>query len=488
MRLLKYDPDGKLILKTFDLSENSSLEPYAVLSHTWGNEKDEVTYQDILDGTASSKPGFSKVEFCGREAAREGYKYFWVDTCCIDKSNSTELQEAINSMFRWYQGSARCYVYLSDVLYDRENDGYWERSFRASRWFTRGWTLQELIAPSTVDFFSSEGRWLGDKRKLRQQISEITNIDPEAFLGKPLHLFKLGERWSWSNGRRTKREEDGVYCLLGIFGVHMPLIYGEGYDNARKRIEQTLDRHPNLTIRPKEGIQKKIVFVAVMGLTGVGKSTFISHCTNGAAKASGNLNSCTQEVREYSCTHFEDVDVRLIDTPGFDDSDRSDASVLKDVSQWLGETYKQHILLHGVIYLQRITDIRMQMSSWRSLRALRNVCGNDALKNVYLATTMWEKLATEAEGVEREGLLLEPKYWGDMAKKGCKIHRLQNNAKSALALVRRVIDGSRPIVLQIQRELVDEAKDFDETDAGRELKSELIREREKFQAEKEDSE
>ncbi|KAI0971883.1 hypothetical protein F4678DRAFT_80149 [Xylaria arbuscula] len=128
----------------------------------------------------------------------------------------------------------------------------------------------------------------------------------------------------------------------------------------------------------------------------------------------------------------------------------------------------------------------MQMSSWRSLRALRNVCGNDALKNVYLATTMWEKLATEAEGVEREGLLLEPKYWGDMAKKGCKIHRLQNNAKSALALVRRVIDGSRPIVLQIQRELVDEAKDFDETDAGRELKSELIREREKFQAEKED--
>ncbi|KAI0471363.1 heterokaryon incompatibility protein-domain-containing protein [Xylaria cf. heliscus] len=379
MRLLKYDPDGKLVFETLDLGQNSFHEPYVVLSHTWGNEQDEVTYQDILDGTAPSKPGYWKVEFCGSKAASEGYKYFWVDTCCIDKSNSTELQEAINSMFRWYQSSARCYVYLSDVKHDHENDRYWERSFRASRWFTRGWTLQELIAPSLVDFFASDGRWLGDKRELRDKISEITNIDPEALQGKPLDLYKVEERWSWSNDRRTKREEDRVYCMLGIFGVHMPLIYGEGYNSARKRIEQILDKqHRVMAIRPREEIQKKTVFIAVMGLTGVGKSTFISHCTNGAAKASGHLDSCTQDVREYSCTYFEDTDVRLIDTPGFDDSDRSDASVLKDVSQWLGETYKQHILLHGVIYLQRITDIRMQMSSWRSLRALRNVCGNDA--------------------------------------------------------------------------------------------------------------
>ncbi|KAI1201686.1 hypothetical protein F5X97DRAFT_10803 [Nemania serpens] len=223
-----------------------------------------------------------------------------------------------------------------------------------------------------------------------------------------------------------------------------------------------------------------------MGLTGVGKSTFISHLTGGAAQASGSLDSCTQSVREYTCTRFEDIDVRLIDTPGFDDSDRSDASVLKDVSRWLGEKYRQQILLHGVIYLHRITDMRMQMSSWRSLRALKSVCGKDALRNVYLATTMWEKLASEAEGLEREARLLEPKYWGDMEKQGCKIQRLQNNASSASALVQRIIDGSQPMVLQIQRELVDEGKNLDETNAGRELKMEITREREKIQADKED--
>lgn len=242
MRLLKFDLGGQLVLQSFHLSDNASVPPYAILSHTWGSVEDEVEYQDVLDGVASSKPAFSKIEFCGRQAARDGIEYFWVDTCCINKSNSSELQEAITSMFRWYQRSKKCYVYLSDVRVDRERDEGWEEPFQASRWFTRGWTLQELIAPSTVEFFDSGGQFLGDKRELEQQIFEITKIDQGALRGEALDSFSLEQKWLWSNGRRTTREEDRVYCLQGIFGVRISLMYGEGYEDARSRLEEELDR------------------------------------------------------------------------------------------------------------------------------------------------------------------------------------------------------------------------------------------------------
>lgn len=184
------------------------------------------------------------------------------------------------------------------------------------------------------------------------------------------------------------------------------------------------------------------------------------------------------------CTHFDDVNVRLVDTPGFDDSNRSDASILGDVAKWLGEKYKQKILLNGVVYLHRITDIRMPTSSLRSIRALRNVCGADALSNVHLATTMWERLTLKAEGDQREEMLMEPGHWGDMIKKGCKVHRLENNPHSALDLVRRALDNSFPVALKIQQEMVDEDRSFEETVAGRELYLELVRERERFEKEK----
>ena len=123
-----------------------------------------------------------------------------MDTCCIDKSNNTELTEAINSMFRWYQDAARCYTYLADVStpgYDADPQScqrIWEASFRESRWFTRGWTLQELIAPASVEFFSSEGKRLGDKKSLQQQIYEITGIPIQALQGNPFSHFSVAER------------------------------------------------------------------------------------------------------------------------------------------------------------------------------------------------------------------------------------------------------------------------------------------------------
>jgi Heterokaryon incompatibility protein (HET) len=224
--------------------------PYAILSHTWGEE--EVTFRDLTESTDRSKAAFKKILFCARQAAKDGLQYFWVDTCCIDKSSSTELSEAINSMFRWYQHASKCYVYLQDVSMSDSYTGsqfsqsIWESEFRKSRWFTRGWTLAELIAPASVEFFSREGANLGDKISLEQQIHETTGIPIGAIRGTtPLLSFSVTERMSWAANRQTKRAEDKAYSLLGIFDVHMPLIYGEGGEHALNRLRAEIERSFN---------------------------------------------------------------------------------------------------------------------------------------------------------------------------------------------------------------------------------------------------
>ncbi|KAH7122343.1 hypothetical protein B0J11DRAFT_463994 [Dendryphion nanum] len=235
MRLLRLEDDGE-----FSLTEylGNNIPRYAILSHTWGADDEEFTFKDLVKGTGKSKVGYSKIQFCAKQAAKDGLQFFWVDTCCIDKSSSTELSEAINSMFHWYHESAKCYVYLPDVLIS--NDG----SFQKSRWFTRGWTLQELLAPTSVEFFSAEGERLGDKSSLVQEIHDTTGISIQALQGGPLPQFSVDERMSWAEGRKTKREEDAAYSLLGIFDVHMSLLYGEGQKKAfirlRKKIKPSL--------------------------------------------------------------------------------------------------------------------------------------------------------------------------------------------------------------------------------------------------------
>ena len=221
---------------------------YAILSHTWGTDAEEVTFKDLIDGTGMDKAGYNKIRFCGEQAKRDGLQYFWVDTCCIDKSNSTKLAEAINSMFRWYQNAARCYAYLLDVsspTFDTNDESSqlpYESDLWKSRWFTRGWTLQELLAPGSVEFFSREGNRLGDKRSLERQIHEITGIAVPALRGTPLSQFGVGERFSWAENRQTTRKEDKAYSLLGIFDVYMPLIYGEGSDNALTRLREEINK------------------------------------------------------------------------------------------------------------------------------------------------------------------------------------------------------------------------------------------------------
>ncbi|OAL46966.1 HET-domain-containing protein [Pyrenochaeta sp. DS3sAY3a] len=156
--------------------EGGNIPPYCILSHTWGSDDDEVTYQDVIRSNYEEKRGYRKIRFCGTQGARDGLSYFWVDSCCIDKTSSQELTEAINSMFRWYKEAEKCYVYLEDVLSDTVDEGseMWTRAFKRSRWFTRGWTLQELIAPSSVEFFSAREQRLGDKRSLEMAIHQST--------------------------------------------------------------------------------------------------------------------------------------------------------------------------------------------------------------------------------------------------------------------------------------------------------------------------
>ncbi|KUI61249.1 Vegetative incompatibility protein HET-E-1 [Cytospora mali] len=241
MRLIDCS-DGNIKLTEHPARE---VPKYAILSHTWGPraEEEEVTFQDLSHSTGKKKTGYEKIRFCAEQARRDGLRYFWVDTCCIDKSNKAELSDAINSMFCWYQHATRCYVYLSDVSDTQQSELTWEAAFRASSWFTRGWTLQGLLAPTLVEFFTKEGRRLGDKRSLEQQIHEITGIAILALQGSALSQFSIKERFQWADQRQTRREEDWAYCLQGIFGITMSHIYGEGREAAIRRLNEDIKKN-----------------------------------------------------------------------------------------------------------------------------------------------------------------------------------------------------------------------------------------------------
>jgi hypothetical protein len=218
----------------------------------------------MTEGNKASKTSFNKIRFCEEQARRDSFQYFWVDTCCINKSNSTELAKAINSMFRWYRDAAKCYVYLPDVsspvidIGDKSDQLPWKIAFRASRWFTRGWTLQELIAPTSVEFFSKNRKLLGDRKSLERHICEITGIPCKALRGSPLAKFSATERMSWAETRQTTREEDMAYSLLGMFNVYMPLIYGEGRANAVGRLQEAINKKEKGTISSSRLIRNKL--------------------------------------------------------------------------------------------------------------------------------------------------------------------------------------------------------------------------------------
>jgi hypothetical protein len=257
--------------------------PYAILSHTWGAE--EVSFQEFEKQCSTllvpssggvteteSKEGMKKIAGCCRQAMADDIEYVWVDTCCIDKSSSSELQETINSMFEWYSNAVVCYVYLADVP-PGDDPLAWSSAFSKSRWFTRGWTLQELLAPVHVVFYDNSWDMIATRQdlELTAKIAEITRIrtihlnassaehyrlrsDDEydlSVIGVEQHKrylshISIAERMSWVSRRSTTRSEDLAYCLLGLFDIHMTMLYGEGH-RAFIRLQQKIMKVSNDT-------------------------------------------------------------------------------------------------------------------------------------------------------------------------------------------------------------------------------------------------
>ncbi|KAF5343252.1 hypothetical protein D9758_013437 [Tetrapyrgos nigripes] len=228
MRLLHTDT---LQLESFD----SDIPPYAILSHTWG--KDEVTFQEMMVANRSAatkrKAGWQKIFGACRYARKYDFKWIWIDTCCINKESSAELSEALNSMYAYYEDAQVCYVYLEDAKHDNFN-------FNKCRWFTRGWTLQELLAPSYVVFLDQCWEVIGTRYSLADVVSATTSIPVSVFRDGDLDKFGVAQKMSWAAPRQTSRPEDMAYCLLGIFRVSMSPIYGEGGARAFMRLQQEI--------------------------------------------------------------------------------------------------------------------------------------------------------------------------------------------------------------------------------------------------------
>ncbi|KAI0369844.1 HET-domain-containing protein [Pilatotrama ljubarskyi] len=234
---------------TLSFFEADQIPAYAILSHVWRDG--EQSFQDVKAlharaaqvgglGDASIFPYLSaKIrKFC-YFARSVGYKYVWIDTCCIDKSSSSELSEALNSMYSWYANALMCYAFLDDVRGD-EDPRAEESTFRRSRWFTRGWTLQELLAPRSVVFLSHQWQLIGSNLAFADVIEAITGIERGVLTHQqPLHDVSVARRMSWASRRTTTRIEDRAYSLMGIFNVYMPTVYGEG-NRAFTRLQEEI--------------------------------------------------------------------------------------------------------------------------------------------------------------------------------------------------------------------------------------------------------
>ena len=213
--------------------------PYAILSHRW-HDSGEVPFHVIGTLRARFMPGYSKIRWGCAQAQRDGLDYFWIDTCCIDKRSSAELSEAINSMYAWYRDARVCYAYLHDVLTDEGQESE-SSPFWTSDWFKRGWTLQELLAPQNLIFFSKNWKMVGSKISLAAVLCKITSIEEEVLVcPENVQSLSVATRMSWASQRHTSKVEDRAYSLMGIFNVHMPIIYGEGEAKAFIRLQEEI--------------------------------------------------------------------------------------------------------------------------------------------------------------------------------------------------------------------------------------------------------
>ncbi|KAI1109796.1 heterokaryon incompatibility protein-domain-containing protein [Nemania sp. NC0429] len=234
MRLLHVD--------SLELTEvfGDSPPPYTILSHTWG--LDEITFHDLQNDRLATRVGFIKLRALCDQTKRDGFEYTWIDTCCIDKRSSAELSESLNSMYQWYSKAEVCYVHLSDVRYTGDETDI-TRGIHHSRWFTRSWTLQELLAPSLVVFFDTSWNRIGTKKSLLSTISAITEIPQSCLSGERSPAdFSIATRFSWASRRTCTRQEDMAYSLMGLFNVNMTVHYGER-NRAFFRLQEEIIKH-----------------------------------------------------------------------------------------------------------------------------------------------------------------------------------------------------------------------------------------------------
>ena len=268
MRLLKISDDGLSTASPYLVEFPPDRVPsYAILSHRWGASEDEVLFADMpqdsvgIRKSTRAKKGFIKLVYSCKQAIADGLEYLWVrlrsilannwhdddwitskiDTCCIDKSSSAELSEAINSMYTWYKNADVCYAYLDDVdsALDSQNNSYY-LALMQTLWVTRGWTLQELLAPRHMRFYSVNWVTLGTKASLSPLLRRMTSIDEDILSQRqPIESASIAKRMSWAARRKTTRPEDIAYCLMGIFSVNMPMLYGEG-NRAFLRLQEEI--------------------------------------------------------------------------------------------------------------------------------------------------------------------------------------------------------------------------------------------------------
>ncbi|EGS17115.1 uncharacterized protein CTHT_0074450 [Thermochaetoides thermophila DSM 1495] len=203
------------------------------------------THQSTNTGPhpAELKPGYQKILYAVEQAEKDGFEYVWVDTACIDRTSSTDVSEAINSAFQWYSRAGICYAYLADVQADDNIEGYrtWLDLFNMSRWFKRAWTLPELLAPKKLVFYAKGWKLLGTKSSLVKHVARVTKIDEVTLIEpKLVHKASIAQRLAWAAGRQASRPEDVAYSLLGLFGIHMPIVYGEGAEAAFQRLQEEI--------------------------------------------------------------------------------------------------------------------------------------------------------------------------------------------------------------------------------------------------------
>ncbi|KAL5373607.1 hypothetical protein DPSP01_012606 [Paraphaeosphaeria sporulosa] len=352
MRLLHFNALGKLVLTDF---RGKTIPPYAILSHRWSDS--EILFEDIASGAYKDRQeGYRKLEFCAKQATQDSLQFFWIDTCCINRWDLRERSKAINSMFQWYKNSTRCYVFLSDVSLSTATDSSqrsdWEAAFRESVWFTRGWTLQELIAPISVEFFTYEGQRIGDKASLDELLYEITSIPLEALRNCPLDHFPIYERERWAKNRITKEEEDIVYCLLGVLGISMPTAYGEKKDSARSRLKAELEaadnvpsiipfsRNPRFVGRESQlakleaelfSNEQRTTTLAIHGPGGTGKSQLALEVAHRTRQNNKNCSVFWMDASDKDSLNQSYVSVaQKLSIPGWDDEQADMKQIIKD--------------------------------------------------------------------------------------------------------------------------------------------------------------